>query len=94
MLARVGDGDPDPASQSAIEFERWRSDALAQPAAIRADVERWQTVDIPALRQHAENLRAVAVAANQKVTAKDVRSGVKELSNGTMRWSPTSPRRA
>ncbi len=78
---------PDPASQSAIEFEQWRTKALAELAAIRADVERWQTVDIPALRQHAENLRAVAVTANQKVTGKQVRSGVKELAKGTMRWS-------
>ena len=78
---------PDPASASAIEFEQWRTKALAELAAIRADVERWQTVDIPALRQHAENLRAVAVTANQKVTGKQVRSGVKELAKGTMRWS-------
>ena len=78
---------PDPASASAIEFERWRTEALAELARIRADVEKWQTVDIPALRQHAENLRAVAVTANQKVAGKEVRSGVKELTKGTMRWS-------
>ena len=78
---------PDPASESAAELERWRADMLAQLAAIRADVERWQTVDIPALRQHAENLRLVAVRAHQRALGKEMRSGVKELSKGTMRWS-------